>query len=152
MFIDHFKTENVFVCILYMIDPCCSWSILYIDKCDFFKCSLSLYKKERHVSKIYTDYGLYLYEKKCFIGYAASNTTFYKSSWRDWSNAIYGDGTVVKNNKRRLGMKALAGVTNQSVIKRRYFWCILCVSINSFFFKSFQVCINAICKSVLKYH
>ena len=55
MFIDHFKTENVFICILYMIDPCCSWSIIYIDKCDFFKCSLSLYKKERHVSKIYTD-------------------------------------------------------------------------------------------------
>ena len=77
---------------------------------------------------------------------------FYKSSWPDWSNAIYGNGTVVKNNKRRLRRKALAGVTNQSVIKRRYFWCILCVSINSFLFQIFKVCMNAIYRNILKQH
>ena len=101
---------------------------------------------------IYFTVCIFVREKEYFIGYAASNTTFYKSSWRNWSNAIYGDGTVVKNNKRRLRRKALAGVTNQSVIKRRYFWCILCVSINSFLFKTFKICVNVICKSILKYH
>ena len=122
MFIDHFKTENVFICILYMIDPCCSWSIIYIDKCDFFKCSLSLYKKERHVSKIYTDSNILRFifvREKVFYRLRCIQYNFYKSSWRDLSNAIHGNGTVVKNSKRRLGMKALASVTNQSVIKRR---------------------------------
>ena len=49
-------------------------------------------------------------------------------------------------------MKALAGVTNQSVIKRRYFWCILFLSINSLLFKSLEIYINVICKSIPKYH
>ena len=135
-----------------MINPCCSWCIMYryyvifssvhsrsIKKNDTFQNSQKL---------IYFTVCIFVREKVlCRLRCIQYN--FYKSSWPDWSNAIYGNGTVVKNNKRRLRRKALAGVTNQSVIKRRYFWCILCVSINSFLFQIFKVCINAIYRNIL---
>ena len=136
-----------------MINPCCSWCIMYRYYVIFSSVHSRSIKKNdtfQNLHKlIYFTVCIFVREKEFFIGYAASHTTFYKSSWPDWSNAIYGNGTVVKNNKRRLRRKALAGVTNQSVIKRRYFGSILCVSINSFLFQIFKVCINAIYRNIL---